>query len=114
MVVIPWACCHPGTEIYCGRHHKSVIVVGVLSDQIDPPGRAKHLGDMAKSALKIGDKRVESGMGHGRQSCGRPGRSWISSSQFLLSLPARTFAWLNSTAFSRESGAPLHGSRATV
>jgi len=48
----PWRDRGEGGELECGRQHKTVIVVGVLTDQVDAPRRAVDPRLLAEGAAK--------------------------------------------------------------
>src|SRR5690348_15002650 len=44
---------HPAVKTYGGRHHESIVVIGVFSDQVHAPRRAIHLRIHSKLRAKL-------------------------------------------------------------
>ena len=71
-----------GGEIQRGRHDEAVVVVGVLSDQVHPSGRAAHRRHSAEAQAELlrDVARLNRQRGHGlAPALGQPFRFWYTS-----------------------------------
>src|SRR6266851_1390834 len=94
---------HPYIQIDRHRHHKAIVVVGVLADQVDPPGGAENSRFLPEERLKFLTQLGSAWRGRGLGAFDHDARRFKPKKSITRPKPSRTIPQVRLTLMPSET-----------